>query len=98
MSDADWLRVTAEDIAAQGEGVTTPPVLTIGAADIPDVARVMDYWRQLAAQAGLPGLHLVAVNYRGAQVDPADFGMDASTWQPLPPKSDFSFGEDLKLD
>lgn len=38
MSDADWLRVTAEDIAAQGEGVTTPPVLTIGAADIPDVA------------------------------------------------------------
>lgn len=38
MSEADWLRVTAEDIAAQGEGATTPPVLTLGLADIPDTA------------------------------------------------------------
>jgi uncharacterized protein YkwD len=35
MSD-DWLRVTAEDIAAQGERVLAPPVLTIGLDDISD--------------------------------------------------------------
>ena len=38
MSEADWLRVTADDIAAQGEGATTPPVLSIGLEDIPEVA------------------------------------------------------------
>lgn len=82
----EWLLTAFHDpryIRVDGK----PMFLIYNPPDIPDVARVMDYWRQLAAQAGLPGLHLVAVNYRGAQVDPADFGMDASTWQPLPPKS-----------
>jgi hypothetical protein len=55
--------------------------------DIPDIKNVMNYWRSLAAEAGLPGLHLVAVNYRAVPVDPAEFGMDASTWQPMPDKS-----------
>jgi uncharacterized protein YkwD len=37
MSDADPLRVTAEDIESQGSRVTAPPVLTIGPDEVPDV-------------------------------------------------------------
>jgi uncharacterized protein YkwD len=36
MTDADHLRVTAEDIASQGERVTAPPVLTIRPDEVPD--------------------------------------------------------------
>ncbi len=38
MSDAEPLRVTAEDIESQGECVTAPPVLTLRADELPDVA------------------------------------------------------------
>lgn len=38
MTDADPLRVTAEDIESQGEHVTAPPVLTIRLEDVPDAA------------------------------------------------------------
>ena len=38
MSEPNRLRLTAEDIAATDGRVTAPPVLTIGLADIPDVA------------------------------------------------------------
>jgi uncharacterized protein YkwD len=36
MTDADRLRVTAEDIASQGEWVTAPPVLTIRPDEVPE--------------------------------------------------------------
>ena len=38
MTSSDWLRLTLEDIAAQGERVATPPVLTIGLDDVNNVA------------------------------------------------------------
>lgn len=38
MTESDRLRLTAEDIAAQDGRATTPPVLTIGLADIPDAS------------------------------------------------------------
>jgi uncharacterized protein YkwD len=37
MTDADRLRLTAEDIESQGDRVTAPPVLTIRPDDVPDV-------------------------------------------------------------
>lgn len=64
-----------------------PLFLIYNPSDIPEIERVTDYWRELAASAGLKGLHLVAVNYRHVPVAPDTLGMDASTWQPLPPKS-----------
>ena len=63
-----------------------PLFLIYSPEDIPDVRRVLDYWRDLAIKAGLKGLHLVGVNYGGSGWDPSTAGLDASTWQPLPPK------------
>ena len=82
----EWLLAAFHDpryIRVDGK----PMFLIYNPPDIPDIKNVMDYWRSLAAEAGLPGLHLVAVNYRAVPVDPAEFGMDASTWQPMPDKS-----------
>lgn len=64
-----------------------PMFLIFNAPDIPDTRRVMDYWRELAHQAGLKGLHLVGVNYQFLPVDPASYGLDATTWQPLPSRN-----------
>jgi lipopolysaccharide biosynthesis protein len=52
--------------------------------DIPNVRKVTDYWRDRAAKAGLPGLHLVGVSHRNQDWDPRERGMDASTMQALP--------------
>ena len=82
----EWLLAAFHDpryIRVDGK----PMFLIYNPPDIPDIKNVMDYWRSLAAEAGLPGLHLVAVNYRAVPVDPAEFDMDASTWQPMPDKS-----------
>lgn len=64
-----------------------PVFLIYNPPDIPDIKRIMEYWRELAQQAGLKGLHLVGVNYRIQKIDPADFGLDAATWQPMPGRS-----------
>ena len=63
-----------------------PLFLIYSPKDIPDIQRVLDYWRDLAIKAGLKGLHLVGVNYGSPDWDPLTVGLDASTWQPLPPK------------
>ena len=52
--------------------------------DIPDVAGVVRFWRQRAAQAGLPGLHLIGVSHRNESWDPRSRGLDASMMQALP--------------
>lgn len=52
--------------------------------DIPDVAKVMDFWRERAVKAGLPGLHLIGVSHRDEAWDPRPRGLDASTMQALP--------------
>ncbi len=58
-------------------------------ADIPDCARVMDLWRSLAVDAGLPGLHLVGSNvFVAEKIDPhpaSHFGLDAWTTALIPP-------------
>lgn len=64
-----------------------PMFLIYNPPDIPDIQRVMDYWRKLAQQAGLEGLHLVGVNYRLMAIDPTSYGLDAATWQPMPPRN-----------
>jgi lipopolysaccharide biosynthesis protein len=64
-----------------------PMFLIYNPSDIPDTQRVMDYWRELAQQAGLKGLHLVGVNYRHLAIDPASYGLDAATWQPMPSRN-----------
>lgn len=52
--------------------------------DIPDVAKVADFWRERAIKAGLPGLHLIGVSHRGETWDPRPRGLDATTMQALP--------------
>ena len=49
--------------------------------EIPDIVRVTQFWRELAAQAGMKGLHLVGAH---AVRNPAEFGLDASTSWDLP--------------
>lgn len=51
--------------------------------DIPDIHRVTDYWRELALQVGLPGLHLVGVNPWEKWM-PLKDGFDASVIEKLP--------------
>lgn len=52
--------------------------------DIPDTAKVMDFWRDMAAGAGLPGLFLVGNDI--GKYTPAELGLDASTTYHLPPR------------
>jgi lipopolysaccharide biosynthesis protein len=52
-------------------------------AELPESAKVLQLWRTMATQAGLPGLHLVGTNL-GVGRKPADFGLDASTTANLP--------------
>ncbi len=52
--------------------------------DIPDVARVMAFWRDLATQAGLPGLHLVGMRSHQTDWNPEADGFDAMCTEGLP--------------
>jgi lipopolysaccharide biosynthesis protein len=52
--------------------------------DIPEVHKVMDYWRECALKAGLPGLHLIGVSHRNENWGPRERGLDASVMQALP--------------
>lgn len=52
--------------------------------DIPQVRQLTEFWRQRAAAAGLPGLHLIGVSHRDEAWDPRTRGLDASTMQALP--------------
>ncbi len=53
-------------------------------ANIPDAKQVFEFWRQMARDAGLPGLHLVGCAYSGT-MDPAQIGLDATVETLLPP-------------
>ena len=55
--------------------------------DIPDLRKVIDYWRERAAQAGLPGLYLIGVAHGKESWDPRVRGLDASTMQSLPQRT-----------
>jgi len=46
---------------------------------IPDLPRVVDFWRDLAQKAGLGGLHMVAWHPTDHTLDPRPLGMDASS-------------------
>ncbi len=48
--------------------------------ELPEPRRVTDLWRELAARAGLRGLHLVAVCQNKLSLDPAAAGFDALTF------------------
>lgn len=52
--------------------------------DIPNVAEVMAFWRDRAARAGLPGLHIIGVSHRNEGWDPRPRGLNASMMQALP--------------
>lgn len=53
--------------------------------ELPASKEVTDYWRQLASQAGLPGLHLVA-EHNDIDWDPREHGFDAVVQIRLPPR------------
>ena len=60
-----------------------PLFLLYRPTEIPEIARVLRLWRNLAAEAGLPGLFLVGV--RGGPIwKSADLGLDAATTVWLP--------------
>lgn len=52
--------------------------------DIPDVALVVEFWRERAVKAGLPGLHLIGISHSNPNWDPRTVGMDASAMEVLP--------------
>ncbi|PWG61709.1 glycosyltransferase WbsX family protein [Spiribacter halobius] len=52
--------------------------------DIPDLERVVSYWRYRARAAGLGGLHLVGISHRSERWDPRERGLDACAMQALP--------------
>jgi len=55
------------------------PILVIfKPTDVPDSKRRFDFWRELALQAGLKGLHIVGINMLDFD-DAADLGLDAIT-------------------
>ncbi len=52
--------------------------------EIPDVRKVMGFWRNLAVRAGLDGLFLVGFVFGNHPFVPSEFGLDASIRQVLP--------------
>ncbi len=61
------------------------PVFVIFApAEIPDRINAFALWRQMAVDAGLPGLHIVGCAYSG-MLDPRSAGLDAVVGTLLPP-------------
>ncbi|HEY3868956.1 MAG TPA: glycoside hydrolase family 99-like domain-containing protein [Actinocrinis sp.] len=52
--------------------------------DIPDLPKAAALWRQMAADAGLPGLYLVG-DADGRWLHEADRPLDAAVWNPAPP-------------
>ena len=82
----DWLLSAFND--SRYMRVDDKPILVIYRPDdIPEVARVMEFWRNRALKGGLPGLHLIGVSHRDEQWDPRPRGLDASTMQVLPTSS-----------
>lgn len=54
-----------------------PLFLIYNPKDLPDSRKVTDFWRQLAVEAGLPGLYLLAEHNGTDNWDPKDAGFDA---------------------
>lgn len=61
-----------------------PVFLVYAPYELPDPVAVTDLWRNLAIQAGLPGLYLIA-EHQYAHWDPIKAGFDASVNVRLPP-------------
>jgi len=67
--------------------VNNKPIFVIFKPDeLPDPKATLDLWQGMAARAGLPGLHVVAVgNAHPGRWNPLDHGFDATTPQPIFP-------------
>lgn len=61
-----------------------PVFLVYHPMEVPEIRRVTDFWRELAARAGLPGLYLIGVSKRH-RWNPHEHGFDASVTERLPP-------------
>ena len=61
-----------------------PLFLVFRPQQIPDVRMFTSYWRELAAQAGLKGLHLVGVQNNATEWRPQDDGFDAMSTTGFP--------------
>jgi lipopolysaccharide biosynthesis protein len=61
-----------------------PMFVIFAPGTIPGGRRTFDLWRQMARDAGLPGLHLVGCSYLNT-VDLSKFGLDAAVATLLPP-------------
>jgi hypothetical protein len=74
LSDRRYIRVNG-----------APLVLVYRVGRIPDAAAIAGYWREAAAQAGLPGLYLCAVQSHDPTLDPRAHGFDAAVEFPPSP-------------
>lgn len=61
-----------------------PLLLIYQPNEIPDVHKVLDFWRGMAVNAGLPDLHMVAILHRDKSWNPQQHGFDAAVRQDLP--------------
>jgi len=79
----DWLLTAFKDpryLTVDGK----PIFVIYSPNDIPDVGKVMAFWRERAKDAGLSGLYLIGVSHFSPNWDPRSCGLDASTMQALP--------------
>ncbi|MDD5389293.1 MAG: glycoside hydrolase family 99-like domain-containing protein [Gallionellaceae bacterium] len=79
----DWLLTAFKDpryLTVDGK----PIFVIYSPNDIPEVGKVIEFWRSRAVQAGLPGLYLIGVSHFSPNWDPRSCGLDASTMQALP--------------
>lgn len=79
----DWLLKAFHDkryITINGR-----PILIVWKPDnIPEINRVVEYWRLRAQQSGLPGLHLIGISHNDPSWDPVSRGFDGVALQTLP--------------
>lgn len=62
-----------------------PLIVIYSPNDIPDLARFVQLWKQMAIQAGLAGLHMVATIHGKQPWDYRHYGFDAAVMHYLPP-------------
>ncbi len=74
LSDKRYLRVDDK-----------PLIVIYRPNDIPDLAGFIQLWKQMAVQAGLAGLHMVATIHGKQPWDFRQYGFDAAVMQYLPP-------------
>ena len=79
----EWLLRAFEDpryVRVDG----APLLLVFNVGTVPDCASLCGLWRQMAREAGLPGLHLLAVRHNAQTWNPQAIGFDGAVEMRIP--------------